>query len=169
MTVPIVIVQHMPAMFTKSLAEDLDRTCSLTVCEAVDGQKIGGGEVWIAPGGKQMRVERCTGGNVIRITDDPPERNCRPSVDYLFRSLATHYGATALGVMMTGMGDDGAIGCRLLREKGAQLIAQDEQSCVVFGMPRIPIQEGLVDCVVPLSDLADKITAYVSRGQLACS
>jgi two-component system chemotaxis response regulator CheB len=105
--VPVLIVQHMPPLFTKSMAEDLDRICPLAVHEAVDGQPVTPGSVLLAPGGRQMKLERSGARVVVRITDDPPEKSCRPSVDYLFRSVVDIYGAKALGVIMTGMGDDG--------------------------------------------------------------
>ncbi|MBN1491253.1 MAG: chemotaxis response regulator protein-glutamate methylesterase, partial [Phycisphaerae bacterium] len=134
----MLIVQHMPPMFTKSLAESLDEKCALHVCEAHDGQAVELGHVLIAPGGKQMRVERADDRVVARITDDPPENSCKPSVDYLFRSVANVYGASALGIIMTGMGSDGTLGCRLLKRRGATIVTQDEATCVVYGMPKVP-------------------------------
>ncbi len=110
--VPILIVQHMPPMFTKSLADDLNRRCALRVCEACDGQPVIPGNVLIAPGGKQMKVEKADGHIAVHITDDPPENSCKPSVDYLFRSISEIYGKKAVGVIMTGMGNDGARGCQ---------------------------------------------------------
>jgi len=166
--VPVLIVQHMPPVFTRSLADALDRRCTLSVREAGDGQPIGPGEVWIAPGGRQMRVARSGDRVVLQITDDPPENNCRPSVDYLFRSVAEVYGARALGVIMTGMGSDGTAGCRALKQRGAWVVAQDAASCVVYGMPRGPIESGLADVVAPLPRLADEIVALVQRGGAGC-
>ena len=116
---PVLIVQHMPPIFTRSLADDLDRRCALRVCEAADGQPVIPGWILIAPGGRQMKVEQGDPSPVVRITDDPPENSCQPSVDYLFRSVADVYGRKALGVLMTGMGNDGAAGCRLLHRRGA--------------------------------------------------
>ena len=165
---PIIIVQHMPPLFTRSLAEDLGRLCKLKVAEAVDGQPVLPGEVLIAPGGRQMKVTRTELGDVVRLTNDPPERNCRPSVDYLFRSLAEGYGSRTLAVMMTGMGDDGSVGCRLLKRKGARIICQDEESCVVFGMPKAPIEERLADCITPLDGIARQIIRLASRGESVC-
>jgi two-component system, chemotaxis family, protein-glutamate methylesterase/glutaminase len=166
--VPILIVQHMPPVFTKSLADDLDRRCALHVCEASDGQAIQPGWIYIAPGGKQMRVERVDGDPVLRVTSDPPENSCRPSVDHLFRSVADVYGGNALGAIMTGMGNDGALGCRLLKRRGARILAQDEATCVVFGMPREPVQEGIADVVAPLDHIAAEITRLVGKGVAAC-
>lgn len=170
--VPVLIVQHMPAIFTRSLAEDLDRRCRLRVCEASDGQEVLPGSVYIAPGGKQMRVERDVErpsfDAVVRITNDPPENSCRPSVDYLFRSVAEVYGGRTVGVIMTGMGNDGALGCRLLKRCGARILAQDEASCVVFGMPRELVREGLADVIAPLDRIADEMTRLVGKGVAAC-
>ena len=162
--VPVLIVQHMPPVFTKSLAKDLDKRCSLTVSEAVDGQPVSAGHILIAPGGNQMKVVREGEEATVRITDDPPENSCRPSVDYLFRSVTRAYGSNAVGVIMTGMGNDGAQGCRQLKQRGAAIIAQDEASCVVFGMPREPILEGIVDVVAPLDEIATEIVRLVGRG-----
>ncbi|MBL8750222.1 MAG: chemotaxis-specific protein-glutamate methyltransferase CheB [Planctomycetes bacterium] len=154
---PILIVQHMPPDFTASLAQSLSRTCKLRVREAKGGELLAGGEVLIAPGGRHMRVARTDQGIATRITEDPPENSCRPAVDYLFRSLREVYGATAIAVMMTGMGEDGFAGCQQLRSAGAYLIAQDAASCTVYGMPRGPIESGIVDVVAPLDELATRI------------
>ncbi len=166
--VPVLIVQHMPPMFTKSLADDLDKRCKLTVREAVDGQVVAPGQVLIAPGGKQMKVVDEGGQASISISDDPPENSCRPSVDYLFRSVTRAYGPNALGVIMTGMGNDGAQGCRQMKQRGATIIAQDEDTCVVFGMPREPVEEGIVDIVAPLDDIATEIVRLVRQGVSVC-
>jgi two-component system, chemotaxis family, protein-glutamate methylesterase/glutaminase len=162
LTAPVLIVQHMPPVFTRSLAEDLDKRCALRVYEATDGQAVLPGTILIAPGGKQMKVEQGDASSIIRITDDPPENSCQPSVDYLFRSVADVYGRRALGVLMTGMGSDGAAGCRLLHRCGAPLLAQDEASCVVFGMPREPIREGIAKAV-SLDNMAGEIIRLVGQ------
>ena len=166
--VPVVIVQHMPPVFTKSLADDLNSRCRLRVCEAGDGQALLPGWIYIAPGGKQMNVQRSDGRVVLKITDDPPENSCRPSVDYLFRSVVATYGGNSLAVIMTGMGSDGTAGCRLVKARGGRVIAQDEGSCVVFGMPRQPIEEGLAGVVAPLDGLAAEIVRAVQRGGRQC-
>ncbi len=168
MPVPVVIVQHMPPVFTKSLADDLDRRCGLSVREATDRQRLVAGDVLIAPGGRQMRLVEESGNVQVRLTDDPPVNNCRPSVDYLFQSIAQIYGADAVGVIMTGMGDDGTEGCRQMKKRGAAILAQDEASCVVFGMPRKPISEGIADVVAPLDQIASQIVGLVKKGQPAC-
>jgi two-component system chemotaxis response regulator CheB len=166
--VPLLIVQHMPPVFTRSLADDLNGRTPLAVREAVDGQPVRGGEVWIAPGGRQMKVQRQNDQVVLRITDDPPENSCRPSVDYLFRSVAEVYGGRAVGVIMTGMGNDGSLGCRRLKHCGASIIAQDAATCVVFGMPREPIEKGIADVVAPLGRIAAEIAQLTRRGAAPC-
>ena len=166
--VPLLIVQHMPPMFTKSLADDLDKKCAVSVCEAADGQPVESACVYIAPGGKQMKIVKDNNQTIIKITDDPPENSCKPSVDYLFRSISLLYGAHTLGIVMTGMGNDGTLGCRLLKRKGARIILQDKDSCVVYGMPRQPAEEGLADIIAPLDKIADEITKLTSGKVVAC-
>ncbi len=160
---PLLIVQHMPPMFTRSLAEGLNRRCALEVQEACDGRPIAPGQAWIAPGAKQMKVVRQGGRVFLRITNDPPENSCRPSVDYLFRSVAEVYGGRAVGVIMTGMGSDGTAGCHRLKDAGATIVAQDEASCAVYGMPREPIEKGLADVVAPLGRIAAEIVRLAGR------
>ncbi len=157
--VPVVIVQHMPPMFTQSLATSLDGKCALRVREATDGEPLRPNVVYIAPGGKHMKIVAGADGiqRVIKITNDPPENSCRPSVDYLFRSLAELYVGRATGVIMTGMGNDGCAGLQQMKNNGAVIIAQDETSCVVFGMPKEPIEKGLVDVVSPLDRISHEI------------
>lgn len=162
LNLPILIVQHMPPLFTQSLAESLNAKCTLTVKEAQDGEVIRANHVYIAPGGKQMKLlPTPEGGKLIRITDDPPENNCKPAVDYLFRSVANSFPGKAAAVIMTGMGNDGTVGLRLMKRGGSVVIAQDEASCVVFGMPREAILAGVVDVVVPLDHIADEILKTV--------
>lgn len=156
---PIVIVQHMPPMFTKSLADDLDRRCQLKVMEATQGQPVRAGEILIAPGGRQMRVAKQAAGAVIQLTDDPPERNCKPAADFLFRSVATNFGPRALGVVLTGMGDDGTEGARLMKAAGAPIFTQDEATCVVYGMPKSIVDNGLADEVLSLDRVHDHLIA----------
>ncbi len=161
--VPLLIVQHMPPVFTQSLARSLDAKCALKVQEAADGMPVLPNVALIAPGGKHMKVAAAPepGRKIVRITEDPPENSCRPSVDYLFRSLAEQYGEQATAVIMTGMGSDGAAALKLLKSRGAAIIAQDEASCVVYGMPREPIEAGIVDVVAPLPTLAAEICRTV--------
>lgn len=153
---PIVIVQHMPAAFTKGLAASLDKVCPLPVKEAEAGDAVAGGQVLIARGGSHMRVVRSSALATIDVTDDPPECSCRPSVDYLFRSLVDTFGKSTLGVVLTGMGEDGWLGSRAIHDAGGRMLAQDEASSTVFGMPRGPIEAGIAR-PVSLQAMADTI------------
>lgn len=164
---PLVIVQHMPPIFTKTLADDLNRRCQLEVVEGRQGMIVQAGRAIIAPGGKQMRIARDERRTFIQIADDPPERNCRPAVDYLFRSIAVEYGAKAWGAILTGMGDDGTLGCRAMKGCGAAILAQDEATCVVYGMPRAVAEAGLVDVVGPLETIAARINESLLVGASA--
>ncbi len=160
--VPVVVVQHMPPEFTKALAESLNNKSKVTVVEGADNMALAAGTVYIAPGGKQMKLVR-RGHNVcLKITDAPPENHCKPSADYLFRSVAKFYGKKALGVIMTGMGSDGALGLQKMKEKGALILAQDEDTCVVFGMPLEALNAGVVDVVCPLAQIAEEIVKIVN-------
>ncbi|WP_022664624.1 protein-glutamate methylesterase/protein-glutamine glutaminase [Desulfospira joergensenii] len=162
---PVLIVQHMPPMFTASLASSLDKKSRLEVKEAQDGDTIQSGKVFIAPGGKQMKIVAAADGvsRKIKITDDPPENSCKPSVDYLFRSIAQHYVGRATGVIMTGMGSDGSKGLVQMKESGSFVIAQDEATCTVFGMPKEPIESGIADVIVPLPQIADEIVKSIAK------
>jgi two-component system chemotaxis response regulator CheB len=161
--VPVLIVQHMPPVFTKSLAVSLDKKCQLTVKEAENGENILPNVVYIAPGGKQMKLIAGTDGQhrKIKITDDPPENSCKPSVDYLFRSVADYYVGRTTAVIMTGMGSDGTKGLGILKNKSAHIIGQNESSCVVYGMPKAPAELGYLDVIVPLNKIADEIAKSV--------
>jgi two-component system chemotaxis response regulator CheB len=161
---PLFIVQHMPPLFTKSLADDLNQRSALRVSEATEGQLARPGDVLIAPGGRHMKLERTEFGPMARLTDDPPENSCRPAVDCLFRAAAHHYGNRALGVVMTGMGSDGTLGCRLLKRQGATIVTQDRESCVVYGMPAMVVEAGLSDTVVPLAEMAKQLVELTGRG-----
>lgn len=162
--VPILIVQHMPPLFTQSLAQSLDGKSTIRVKEAQDKEALLANTAYIAPGGKQMKVVAGFGGTkVISITDDPPENNCKPSVDYLFRSVAHNFPGRASAVIMTGMGNDGTMGLRLLKRNGCFAIAQDAASCVVFGMPKEAINAGVIDLIVPLPRIAEEICRTVKR------
>lgn len=163
LNVPVLIVQHMPPVFTQSLAKSLNSKCSIKVREAVNGEPVQPNVALIAPGGKQMKIVAGADGKrrIVKITDDPPENSCKPSVDYLFRSIAQHYVGRATGVIMTGMGADGTLGLKLMKRSGATIIAQDEASCVVYGMPREPVVAGIVDVIAPLNKIADEIVKTV--------
>jgi two-component system chemotaxis response regulator CheB len=151
----IAIVQHMPEVFTRAFADRLNRDCSIEVKEAADGDSIVPGRALIAPGNHHLLVQRSGSNYVAQITDGPLVSRHRPSVDVLFRSVAKSAGPNAVGVIMTGMGNDGAQGLLEMRSCGAQTIAQDESSCVVFGMPREAITRGAVLIVVPLGRIAE--------------
>jgi two-component system, chemotaxis family, protein-glutamate methylesterase/glutaminase len=151
---PVVIVQHMPEVFTRAFAERLNKECGIKVEEARDGDRLRTGRALIAPGNRHMLIHREDAELVVQIIDGPLVSRHRPSVDVLFRSVAISVGAKAVGVIMTGMGDDGAQGLCEMKEAGAATIAQDEASCVVFGMPKEAISRGAVDVVVPLERIA---------------
>lgn len=155
--VPIVIVQHMPPTFTKRLAERLDQKSKIRVYEGYQGGILEPGLSWIAPGDFHMVVQKAGDRSQICINQDPPENSCRPAVDVLFRSVAQTYGANALGVVLTGMGQDGLIGCQYIKEAGAQVIVQDEETSVVWGMPGMVANSGLADKVLPLNEIAGEI------------
>ncbi len=161
--VPVVIVQHIPEGFSESLVESLNRKCSLPVKVGREGEEIVPGTIYIAPGGCQMKVVSgaIESSKSLQLTNDPAENNCRPSVDYLMRSVAHLYQDRALGVIMTGMGADGVLGLQLMKRHGVDVIAQDEASCVVFGMPAEAIKAGVVDFVVPLRKIAADIVSRV--------
>jgi two-component system, chemotaxis family, protein-glutamate methylesterase/glutaminase len=155
----VMVTQHMPPGFTKSYAARLDSLCRISVKEAVDGERALPGHAYIAPGGKHLTVERSGANYVTRVQDGDPVNHHRPSVDVLFNSAARVVGPNALGVMLTGMGADGAIGMRAMRDAGSFNVAQDEESCVVFGMPREAIANDAVQAVLPLTDIADCLLA----------
>ena len=163
--VPILIVQHMPPMFTMSLAKSLNNKCSFEVREAKDGEPVLSNVAFIAPGGKQMKIMAGADGKsrVIRITDDPSENNCKPSADYLFRSIAHHYVGRATGVIMTGMGSDGFLGLELMKKNGSTIIAQNGETSVVYGMPKGPIDAGIVDIIAPLDLITSEICLTVKQ------
>jgi two-component system, chemotaxis family, protein-glutamate methylesterase/glutaminase len=155
--VPIVIVQHMPPMFTRLLAERLSAQSPIRVQEATSGCQLKPGEAWIAPGDHHMIVVRNGLQYCLLLNQEPPENSCRPAVDVLLRSVAKNFGADSLTVILTGMGQDGLRGCEFLREAGGQVLAQDEATSVVWGMPGYVAQAGLADRVLPLSMIAGEI------------
>ena len=164
--VPIVIVQHMPANFTGLLAERLTSRAALSVSEGILGQALFPGRAWLAPGDFHIEVARDAQDAVrLRLHQGPPENSCRPSVDVLFRSVAETYGAGTLAVVLTGMGQDGLRGCERIREVGGQVLAQDETSSVVWGMPGFVTRAGLADQVLPLDQLAPEIVRRLRKGR----
>ena len=161
----IVIVQHMPETFTRSFAERLNRTCSIEVREASHGDLLAHGEALIAPGNKHLVVRRSGTEYIVEVQDGPLVSRHRPSVDVLFRSVAGAAGRNAVGIILTGMGADGAQGLLEMRETGAATLAQDEASCVVFGMPREAIEMGAVQTVLPLHAIAEAALRMSESGQ----
>ena len=159
LSVPVVLVQHMPPLFTASLAETMAAKCAVKVVQAEHGMVLQAGTVYIAPGGRHLRVvdDGPAAHKRIELTSDPPEHFCRPSVDYMFRSLAATYRAQAVGVILTGMGQDGAKGLLAMRQAGATTIGQDAASCTVYGMPREAYQVGAVEVQLPLDRIAERI------------
>jgi two-component system chemotaxis response regulator CheB len=155
----IVIVQHMPEKFTAAFAARLDQVSRITVKEAVNNDRVVPGQALIAPGGRHMLLKRSGAQYYVEVVDGPLVNRHRPSVDVLFRSVARAAGSNALGIIMTGMGDDGAAGMYEMRQAGASTIAQDEESCVVFGMPKEAIKRGGVQRTLPLGALAREIAA----------
>ena len=156
----IVVVQHMPEKFTALFAQRLDSLCRMEVREAVDGDRVVPGRVLIAPGGRHMMLRRSGAQYQVAVADGPLVNRHKPSVDVLFRSVAQVAGANALGVIMTGMGDDGARGMKEMHDAGATTVAEDESTCVVFGMPKEAIRLGAADKVVPLDAIPREIVAY---------
>ena len=153
----IVIVQHMPEMFTRAFANRLNRDCTIEVKEAAEGDRICPGQALIAPGNRHLLVQQGGSGYVARVEDGPLVSRHRPSVDVLFRSVANNVGGDAVGLILTGMGNDGAQGLLEMRNSGARTVAQDESSCVVFGMPKEAIRLGAASTVLPLALMAQSV------------
>jgi two-component system chemotaxis response regulator CheB len=159
---PVFIVQHMPPLFTRLLAERLQSLTTLRVREAADGMAVEERNLYIAAGNYHMRVSRRGAAKVVIALDQgEPENSCRPAVDVLFRSVAEVYGGSAIGVILTGMGQDGLLGVERLREAGGYIVAQDEASSVVWGMPGAVVHAGLADAVVDLRCLAFEIERHL--------
>jgi len=159
----VLITQHMPPGFTRSFAARLDGLCRMTVSEAKDDERVLPGHVYIAPGDRHMKLERCGANYVIALDDGPPVNRHRPSVDVLFRSVAAAAGPNALGVMLTGMGRDGASAMLEMKQAGSFNVAQDEASCVVFGMPKEAIATGAVDEVLPVTRIAERLQSRLAE------
>jgi len=156
----IVIVQHMPEKFTAAFAARMDQRCQIRVTEATDGERVLAGRALVAPGGKHMEVRRDGAQYRVVISDGPAVSRHKPSVDVLFRSVAESAGANALGVIMTGMGDDGARGLKLMRESGAKTLGQNEATCVVYGMPKVAMSMGAVQFEIAVEQIAGAITQF---------
>jgi two-component system, chemotaxis family, protein-glutamate methylesterase/glutaminase len=165
--VPIVLVQHMPPTFTRLLAERLAAKSAMAINEGKAGALLAPGQTWVAPGDFHMTVERDAAGVRLSMNQGPPENSCRPAVDVLFRSVAKVFGANVLGVVLTGMGQDGLRGCEAIKEAGGQIFIQDEASSVVWGMPGIVAKSGLADKIVPLEQIGGEILRRVEEGRMA--
>jgi two-component system chemotaxis response regulator CheB len=163
--VPVVVVQHMPPVFTRMLAQRLDSLCALSVSEAAEGDLVQRGRVLIAPGGSHLELRTKGATIVAHLSDAPPENFCRPAVDVLFRSVSGIYRNRALGVVLTGMGRDGALGATVIRTAGGEMFAQDEASSVVWGMPGAVTTAGQADRVLPLEMMAAQITSALMKNQ----
>jgi two-component system chemotaxis response regulator CheB len=164
--VPVFVVQHMPASFTKSLADRICEASKLPVVEASPGMQVESNRVYIAPGGFHLRLHLQGRGQIVIDTNtDPPEHNCRPAVDYLFRSAADVYGGKVLAVVLTGMGRDGTEGCRRIKALGGKVLAQHPEGCTVYGMPKAVIEERLADRVAPLEKIASWIVRTLEADQ----
>ena len=162
---PILIVQHMPPEYTRSLAQRLDRDSPLHVVEGFQGMHLLPGVAYVAPGGVHMVIESQPNGvRTIDLIDSPPINSCRPAVDPMFESVANAYGRDAIGVVLTGMGADGRDGARILKKRGARILVQDEASSVVWGMPGAVVEAGLQDEVLPLSSFASRLQELTGRG-----
>ena len=166
--VPVLVVQHMPPTFTQLLAERLDTACPLPVREAQGGEVLTGrGELWIAPGGKHLIAQRQGARVGLALNDGPSEQSCKPAADVLLRSMAQVWGQNVLCLVMTGMGADGTAGSRAIVDAGGAVMAQDEATSVVWGMPGSVVRAGLVDQVLPLEALARELTSRVRQGRMA--
>lgn len=160
---PVVIAQHMPKAFTGILAEHLSKVADLRCAEGVDGETLEAGRIYVAPGDYHMYIEKSGAGHVVRLNQDPPENYCRPSVEPLFRSVAKEFGPATLALMLTGMGHDGVVASETLVDTGATLIAQDEETSVVWGMPGAVANAGLCAEILPIEKIAPRAIDLMRR------
>lgn len=160
---PIFIVQHMPEKFTLSLAESLARKCTHKVKEGEDCELVDANTIYIAPGGRHMLLRLSGSGAIISVTDHPPENGCRPSVDVLFRSVPAVYGSGVVAIILTGMGSDGSKSLRTLKRSGCAILAQDEATSVVWGMPGCAVATGFTDEIVPLMEIPEMVVSVISQ------
>jgi two-component system, chemotaxis family, protein-glutamate methylesterase/glutaminase len=167
--VPVVIVQHMPPLFTRLLADRLNSRSKLEVHEAEAGITLTPGNVWIARGDYHLMLARKGAGVTLNLNQEPPENSCRPAVDVLFRSAVQAYGGSVLGVVMTGMGSDGARGAAQIAEAGGQIVVQDEASSVVWGMPGAVVSAGLADKICPLAEISHEVIRRVTASRVFSS
>jgi two-component system chemotaxis response regulator CheB len=165
---PVLIVQHMPELFTRLLAERLSQRCPLHVGEAAEGDPVRRGYISIARGNWHLEIlgsARSSQPATLHLTQAPPENHCRPAVDVLFRTAAAHYGSGVLAIVLTGMGSDGLAGSRLIRAHGGTVLAQDQATSAIWGMPGAVAREGLAQRILSLKDMAPEITRLASRSQ----
>jgi two-component system, chemotaxis family, protein-glutamate methylesterase/glutaminase len=167
LSVPVLVVQHMPPLFTKLLAQRLDDLSRISVTEAVDGEQVLPGRALIAPGGKHLTLHTSGGKVVVRLNEDPPEHFCRPAVDVLFRSASAIYGDRLLGSVLTGMGKDGAAGAATIRAAGGEIVVQDEATSVVWGMPGAVAALGQADRVVALTQVGPELAGLLGPARMA--
>ena len=163
--VPVFITQHMPATFTAILAEHLSKASGLVAAEGVDGESVTAGRIYVAPGGKHMLVRKGATGPVIRLSDEPPVNFCKPAVDAMFQSIAEVYGPSVLSAILTGMGSDGARGAVAVADHGGSVVAQDEETSVVWGMPQAAANSGACAAVLPLDELAATLGRVLKGGR----
>jgi two-component system chemotaxis response regulator CheB len=162
---PVLIVQHMPELFTRLLAERLDTRCALRVSEAAEGDEIGSGRIAIARGNWHLEVvasSRAGQRATLHLSQAPPENHCRPAVDVLFRTAAAHYGSGTVGVVLTGMGSDGLAGSRIIRARGGLVLAQDQPTSAIWGMPGAVVNAGLAHRVLPIQEIAPELIRQAS-------
>lgn len=161
--VPVVMVQHMPAVFTRLLAERLSLKSPMPVKEAAGGETLAPGTIWLAPGGQHLRLVGGSSGVSLMLDSSPPRNFCRPSVDVMIESAAAIYGSGTLAAILTGMGSDGMQACEMVRKRGGQVVAQDEETCIVWGMPGAVVRAGLADSIQPLQSIAGEIVQRVMK------
>lgn len=165
LTLPVVITQHMPASFTKILAGHINKATGLPCVEAGEGMELEAGHVYVAPGNHHLTVSKDAGKYYLRLNKEPPENFCRPAVDPMFRSLSKVFGSSVLGVILTGMGQDGLSGSKVVVDGGGTIIAQDQETSVVWGMPGVVSEAGICSAILPLNRMADKIQTIVMGGR----
>ena len=164
-SVPVLVTQHMPPIFTTILAEHIAKTAGRTAAEGVDGETVRPGQIYVAPGDRHMTLARSAGATIIRLSDSPPVNFCRPAVDPLFQSAADIYGSATLGILLTGTGSDGANGATAIADAGGSVIAQDEPSSVVWGMPGAAVEAGACSEILPLAEIGPRVAERIMRAR----
>jgi two-component system chemotaxis response regulator CheB len=166
---PVIVIQHMPPDYTNMMARRMNEECFMHVSEAVDGEIIRPGHIYIAPGGYHLDLQRIGENVVVKLNTDPLVNSCRPAVDYTLKRAIDLYGSRVLAVIMTGMGKDGLAGCECAKSHGATVYAQDAETSAVYGMPRVVAEAGLADRVLPLAKIAPAITRHVHRSRMGAT